>query len=386
MVAPSESIPKPVKVAQVVHSLGAGGTERLVIDLCLALAPLAELQVLCLDEPRVWARQLTDHGIPVTALGRTPGFDIGLARAIAREFRAWKPDVVHCHHYAPYVYGTLGSLMSIRAKVIYTEHGRLSDAPWSWKRKLANNLFGRLPGCFFAVSHDLRNYMIEGGMPAHRMEVIYNGIPPGDPPGAAERQDARARLGLPESAYVAGTVARLDPVKDLPSLLEAFCALRASRPDASLVIVGDGDERASLETDAKRRGIANAVHFTGQRDDARDLLPAFDVYVNCSITEGVSVTILEAMAASRPVVVTRVGGTPEVVEHDVTGWLVPARVPTELGSALCHLAENDALASRLARAARAHVESQFATQTMLSRYLSIYGIAPPCQMIPTGSS
>lgn len=364
----------PLKVAQVVHSLGAGGTERLVIDLCLALEAVVELCVICLDEPGIWASRLTDRGIPVVALSRKPGFDLSLVHKVARELRRSHADVVHCHHYAPYIYGALGSLASVRAKMVYTEHGRLSEAPWSSKRKLANRLFGRLPGHFFAVSGDLREYMVEGGMPGNRMSVIYNGIHPGSVPGVTERTDARMRLGIPDSAYVVGTIARLDPVKDLPSLLEAFSGLRASRSDATLIIVGDGDKRSELETEVARRSLADVVHFTGHRDDARELLPAFDIYVNCSITEGVSVTILEAMAAARPVVATRVGGTPEVLEHDVTGLLVAARSPAELGDALRRLATDSMLASRLGAAARAHVEANFATRTMLDRYLTVYGV------------
>lgn len=365
---------RKLRLTHVVLSLGAGGTERLVIDLCKGLLDVADLQVLCLDELGVWSSELVDAGVPVTRLGREPGFDWGLIRRVRTHLAAHQSDVVHCHHYTPYIYGGLGAL-GTRTKVIYTEHGRLTDEPWTTKRRIANGIFGRLPGQFYAVSDNLREHMVDGGMPDHRVKVIYNGIPPLEIPDSAARLDARARMGIDPEAYVLGTVARLDPVKDLPTLVEAYARFREQYQErnAVLAIVGDGDERGALEAAVAKQGLNDSVVFLGHRNDARALLAGFDVYVNCSLTEGVSVTILEAMAAALPVVVTKVGGTPEVIQHEQNGLMVAARDSANLTDAFVRLAGDRGLGERLGATARTRIETQFATKTMRKNYLLAYG-------------
>ena len=136
-------------------------------------------------------------------------------------------------------------------------------------------------------------------------------------------------------------------------------------------MVGDGPDRDLLEREARARGLEHAVHFLGHRDDARAYLPGLDVYVNCSISEGISLTILEAMAAGVPVVATSVGGTPEIVTDQV-GRLVPARDPSALADALAVLADAPALRATLGRAARARVAEHFTIEAMTARYLAMY--------------
>ena len=138
---------------------------------------------------------------------------------------------------------------------------------------------------------------------------------------------------MPADALVVGTVARLDPVKHLQALVEATAQLVGRGRPVHALVVGDGPDRDLLEREARARGLEHAVHFLGHRDDARAYLPGLDVYVNCSISEGISLTILEAMAAGVPVVATAVGGTPEIVTDQV-GRLVPARDASALADAL----------------------------------------------------
>ncbi len=134
---------------------------------------------------------------------------------------------------------------------------------------------------------------------------------------------------MPADALVVGTVARLDPVKHLQTLVEAVAQLAHRGRQVHVLVIGDGPERDSLERETRARRLEHAVHFLGHRDDARAWLPGMDVYVNSSISEGISLTILEAMAAGVPVVATAVGGTPEIVTDEV-GRLVPARDPSAL--------------------------------------------------------
>jgi glycosyltransferase involved in cell wall biosynthesis len=361
-----------IGVLHVVLSLDPGGTERLVVQICQRLQPRFRLAVCALDEAGDWAPDLRLRGIDVVPLQRGPGFRPSLGRRIAELTRRYRASVVHCHHYSPFVYGAIAALLRPGLKIVYTEHGRLSDAPPSLKRRVVNPVLGRLPHAAFAVSHALRGSMIAEGFPAGRLTVIHNGVElaPSFPP--LSRRDARALLGLPDHAFVVGTVARLDPVKDLGASIEAVARARASVPGVVLAIVGEGGERGRLEATAAQLGVSDRVRFLGRRDDARRLLPALDVYVNSSISEGISLTILEAMAASVPVVATRVGGTPEIVTDGQSGLLVPARRPSALSAALQRFASEPDLRRQLGAEGRATVEQRFTIDGMVDRYAEVY--------------
>lgn len=362
-----------IRLLHVVLSLGPGGTERLVLDMANRVQGEVEVSICCIDDAGDWAPQATARGIEVVALHRRPGFALSLAPRIARLLRERAVNAVHCHHYSPFVYGSLAAALERGVRLVYTEHGRLSDAPPSRRRRLANTVLGRLPGRFVAVSSDLRDHMVAGGLPRSRVEVIHNGIDPGPPPDRPARARARQLLDLPADAQILGSVARFDPVKQLPTMIEAFAEIAAVTPRAVLVLVGDGPARASLTQRTRDRPeLAGRVRFLGHRDDVRQLLPAFDIYLNSSETEGLSVTILEAMATALPVVATRVGGTPELVADGVTGILVPPRDPTALGDAAAALLSDPERMCLLGTAGRARLEAHFTIGAMTQAYLRLY--------------
>lgn len=359
------------RVMQLVLSLSPGGTERLVIEIVRALSQRIDSIVCCLDEPGAWASELAAINVPVVSLARTPGFQPRLAMRLARLLKEHRVDVVHCHHYSPYVYGLLASILKPGVQLVFTEHGKLSDAGPSSKRRLVNPILSWRPGRLCAVSADLKQRMVDEGFPARRLSVLYNGIDPGERPTAAQRQAARVELGIPDDAFVAGTVGRLDPVKNLPLLLQAHAMLRDTHANARVVIVGDGPERGALEAKAAELGISASVVFTGYRQDVRQLMSAFDVYVNCSTYEGVSLTILEAMASVLPVVATPVGGNPEVVVDQETGVLVEGR-PRLLADAIAALAIDPRRRRVMGDAGRWRVKRHFSIARMVEQYASAY--------------
>jgi glycosyltransferase involved in cell wall biosynthesis len=234
-----------------------------------------------------------------------------------------------------------------------------------------NPLLSRWPGRLCAVSADLKNHMVAEGFPARRVGVTYNGIDPGHRPTAFQRASARAALGLPEDAFVVGTVARLDPVKNLHLLIQAHAFLVSRHPQIRTVVIGDGAERAALEEHAARSGFAASITFAGYRSDVRLLMAAFDVYVNCSSYEGVSLTILEAMATALPVVATRVGGNPEVVIDHETGLLVPGN-PRALADAIAGLVHDDRRRHAMGDAGRFRVKRHFSIARMVEEYAEVY--------------
>lgn len=359
-------------VMQLVLSLVPGGTERLTVELARRLSGRFRMSVCCLDERGDWASEVEAAGVPVTTLHRRPGFHPSLGLRVAALASKMNAGVIHCHHFSPFVYGTIATLANRQARLIFTEHGRLSDAPPTRKRRIVNAILSRLAGPSFAVAYELREHMLAEGFVAGRLGVIHNGIEIGAVPDEAARDDARRLLGLDPAAIVVGTVARLDPVKDLGTLIAAVADARARLPSLVLVIVGDGPEREALQAAARECAVADIVRFAGYSSEIRRLLAAFDIYANSSISEGISLTILEAMAAAVPVIATRVGGTPEVVLDGSTGLMVAARSPNELAAALIELATSPAKRRTFGLAGRARVESSFTIDRMVEDYAREY--------------
>ena len=328
------------------------------------------MAVCCLDEAGTWGEQLRDEGIAVEALGRRAGFHPTFSRRVAAAAKRHHANVIHAHQYSPFVYGSIARLWQPSVRVIFTEHGRLSDAPPSTKRRVANWMLSRVPYEAFAVSDDLKKHMVAEGFAHRRVNVIHNGIEVGPPPNPTARRTIRTELGVSDGEMIVGTIARLDQVKDLGTLIRAVERLNHDLR-VTLLIVGDGPERANLEALAVAGTRKVPVRFLGHRDDARDVLAGCDAYANSSISEGISLTILEAMAAQLPVVATNVGGTPEIIDA-TCGRLIPARNPEALKDALLGLTKEPTLRQRLGQAARQRVTERFTLERMVAQYRDAY--------------
>ena len=371
---PSRPAVRPTRLCRVLHvvlSLRAGGTERLVVALAERLRHDFRVAICCLEEAGPWGEELRRSGVPITELSRSEGFRPMLGYQIARAARQHGADVIHCHHYSPFVYGAISRLFYPGVRLIFTEHGRLADDPPSAKRRLANTVLAHAADAVFTVSDDLKQHLMREGFGERAIRVLHNGIDPGPAPDRQARLTARRLIGATDDHCVIMSVARLDPVKDLITLLEAFSHVRAAHTHVRLVIVGDGPERESLERAIIQRGLTGSVMLMGHRNDVRHLIAGADIYANSSIFEGVSLTILEAMAAGLPVVATRVGGNPEVVSHDM-GVLVPPRDAASLAAALVALVDAPARRAELGVNARTRLERYFSIEQMVREYASVY--------------
>jgi len=294
-----------------------------------------------------------------------------LAPAIAQAAKAHDATVLHAHHYTPFVYSAIANVMRPRTRVIFTEHGRLSDKGPSAKRRAVNRVLSYLPAGVFSVSAELGEHLVAEGFRRNQVKVVYNGIDVGPATNSEDRAQVRRELGVGDTTCVVGTIARLDPVKDLGNLIAAIGMLNTAGEQLAAAVIGDGPERAGLAGQAISAGLGRTVRFLGQRTDARRWLAGCDVYVNCSTSEGVSLTILEAMAAGLPIIATAVGGTPEVVDN-TCGRLVPARNPTALAEAIKTLMHSPSERANLGKAARARVESRFTLDRMIAEYKAVY--------------
>ena len=361
----------PPTVLQVVLRLDPGGTERLVIEMVRRLHTRVPMAVCCLDAAGAWADRVTSLGVPLHVLDRQPGFDPRLSWRLAAIARRVGADVLHCHHYSPFVYGRLASMLAPGTRAVYTEHGRLSDNPPSMKRWAVNHLIMAGARDLFAVSHDLRAHLRQEAVPA-RMQVIWNGVDPGEAPLPGSGAAARMQLGVASDDWVVGAVARLDPVKDFVMLVEAVTIAARVHPRLRLVIIGDGPERATIEQAIARHGAASHVRLLGHRDDVRALLAGVDVFANSSTSEGISLTLLEAMAAELPIVATRVGGTPEVVVEGRTGLLAPARDAAGFAGALIEASADPTRARAWGLEGRRRLLAHFTIDEMVRRYEEVY--------------
>ncbi|WP_437484461.1 glycosyltransferase [Sorangium sp. So ce1014] len=377
-VGPRAAPGQPAKVAHVVLSLNVGGLERVVLRLLERTARDRFAPVVCaLHEPGALAEELARLGVPLVVLARRPGLDPGLPVRLSAWLRREGIRLVHTHNPGPHLYGALAAGLARAARlpggggprVIHTKHGR--NYPKQRRKVLVNRLAAALTDRVVAVSDDARAVALEvERVDPAKVVTILNGVDtdvfrPGDA-GAA-----RARLGVPASGYHVGCVARLSPEKDHATLLAAFARLREVRPDAHLSLIGDGPLRPALEQQAARLGLGGAVTFTGTRGDVAELLPAFDVFALASLTEGISLTLIEAAAAGVPIVATRVGGNPEILEEGETGLLVAPGAPETLAAAL------EAVAVRQDRAAmgmrgRARVVERFGVDRMVRAYEDLY--------------
>jgi L-malate glycosyltransferase len=365
-----------VHVLQVVHGMGIGGTERVVMDLARHFnSPGFRTSVCCLDELGDFGRQLRGDGVTVEVLGRRPGVDLGLVRRLQRLCRDLDVHLVHAHQYTPYFYAATACLLRPSLKVIFTEHGRHHPDRLRPRRAVYNQLLRTVTPRYTAVSEFTRESLVAfEKMPRSRIRVIYNGVNTGPAAASMEPLKARRHLGLDVNAGVILSVGRMDRVKDFATLLRAMPRVIREVPGALLLVAGDGDNgyMAELRALAAALGVEARVRFLGGRLDVPDLFAACDVFALTSITEATSMTVLEAMRAGRAVVATDVGGNSELVTHGETGLLVPVGHSGAAADALILLLRSPAQARRMGAAGRRRMADRFDAARAFEAYEQLY--------------
>jgi len=366
---------RPV-IAHVLHRLERAGAEVLAAGLARQLADRFDFVFFCLDGLGPLAEELKKDGFVVEALDRRPGIDLSLGRALRRHRRRHHVSLIHAHQYTPFFYSALsrGRIPGRRSTpILFTEHGRHYPDHRSTRRVLANKLLLAGRDRVTAVGRFVSEALVQNeGIAPKRIDVIYNGITPGPEPTDTDRADARAQLGIDATRPVAIQIARFHTVKDHGSALRAWAEVCKAVPDALLVLIGEGDERAAMQALASELGLGESVLFAGERANARTLIPAADLCMLTSLSEGVSVTLLEAMAGCKPVVATDVGGNSEVVVHEETGLLAPRSDPDALAKHITTLLRDRALADTYGKAGRQRLLSRFTAERMHDAYAAVY--------------
>jgi glycosyltransferase involved in cell wall biosynthesis len=225
---------------------------------------------------------------------------------------------------------------------------------------------------FIAITEAVKQVMIDDGLPAEKIDVIYSSTDVEHCARAKRVPGLRDELGIPDGARVVGNVAALVGHKGQAYLLEAAAGVLKECPEAFFLILGEGELRAELAARARDLGIDARVSMPGFRDDPLACMKELDVFVMSSWGEGMGSVVCEAMALELPIVVTRAGGLPEVIEHEVSGLTVPPRDPEALAAAILRLLNAPAEAATLAASARGAVERRFSVETMVDRTLLLY--------------
>jgi sugar transferase (PEP-CTERM/EpsH1 system associated) len=354
-----------VRVVHLVLSLHVGGLEKVVLDLTRHTDPQTfDTRVLCLQDSGPLRPRIEALGMSVDSLGLR---ELGKGRTLfrlVRWLRQARPHVLHTHNPTPHLFGALAARAAGVPVVVHTKHGR--NYPDSPRAVVWNRLASWLSDRVVAVSADAAEVARQvEHVPGRKVQVIRNGVdlaefaaPAGPVPRAAKRAVHVARLN--------------DLVKDQTTLLRAARLVADRDPAFRLTIVGDGPDGPRLTALADELGLRQHVQFLGFRSDVRSLLGSADLFVLSSLTEGISLTLLEAMAAGLPVVATEVGGNREVVVPGETGLLVPAGSPAALAEAMLTVLQDPDQARRMGGAGRRRVEERFGLPSMIRGYEQLY--------------
>ena len=350
----------PLQVAHVALQLETGGLERLLVEFvrCADRASVSP-RVICMGERGPVADDLERLGCPVTALGLAPGLRPRALFELTSLFRSECIDVVHTHNTKPLLYAGPAARMAGVPAVVHTRHGQRHGA--SRRQNFLFRLAARCAHRIVCVSEDSRRCSEREGLGGRRLVTIPNGI--------CLDRFCSERVALDGPALFVG---RLTAEKDVATLLQAATRVGREMPGFRLRIVGDGPCASELRELAWSLGLSSVVAFLGPRSDVAELLRTSSMLVLPSRTEGIALTVLEAMASGLPVVATRVGGTPEAVEDGVTGRLVAVGDADGLAAAMSEMLGHPDRAHRMGIAGQVRARERFDVRAMVAAYEALY--------------
>ncbi len=377
-----------IHILHLVLSMGVGGAERVISHLVTG-QPQGQVRqtVCCLDRIGSLGSSLQDRGYKMDIVPRRSGVDWRLVFRLRNYCRKQRVDIIHTHGESPWFYGALAAniIPWQRIPCITTIHGYGGGDRAELKNYRLWRWLARLSGKVVFVSRIFEKELLAAGLAADKTTTIYNGV--AHQCGHEKLQDFDKRASLQELAlneddYLIGIVARLSPIKNHTLLLRAVARLCETNPrEIRLIVVGDGPERATLERLSTELSLDRTIVFCGERQDVAKYYALFDIFVLPSFSEGISMTILEAMAAGVPVVASDVGGNMEIIRHGKNGMLFPSDNLDALVQAISTLIQNKSVAAKLAAEGQRTVRATFSMDTMLTAYRELYH-----ELVETGGS
>jgi sugar transferase (PEP-CTERM/EpsH1 system associated) len=374
------AVGEPPLILHLVHRFAIGGLENGIVNLINFLPPERYRHaIVSLTDYTDFRQRIRRTDVPVLALHKSEGHDLGVYWRFWRILLKLRPTILHTRNLPTLEFAVLAALARVRGRV-HGEHGRdVYDLDGlSAKYRMLRRLAKPFVHQYITVSDELAHWLTTTiSIPSSQVLHIYNGV---DVQRFTPRIGGRGSLGPPgfatPNSFIIGTVGRMQTVKNQMLLVSAFVRLLAIQPifrdRVRLVVVGDGPLREECLRILHEGGAANLAWLPGERDDIPEILRFLDLFVLPSLAEGISNTILEAMASGVAVVATRVGGNPELVRVEETGVLVPPEDPEALASALFSCVANPERVRSMGSAGRKRVESQFSVKVMVEKYLGVY--------------
>lgn len=381
---------QPRLVAHVVHRFGVGGLENGIVNLVNRMPSerWRHVVVALTDVDPGFAARIERNDVRLVALGKRPGHLVRDYPRLFRLFRELRPTIVHTRNLAALEAVVPAKVAGVRVR-IHGEHGFDMHDPLgrSARYRTLRRVYRPFVTRYVTVSRHLADYLArEVGIPRDRVSQIYNGVDTARfRPVAALRQRLRDCPFQDATHWLVGFVGRMEAVKDPKNLARAFIRALELDPhgarDMRLVMVGDGALWPEVSAMLDAHGVGDRVWIAGERSDVADILRSLDCFVLPSLAEGISNTLLEAMASGLAVVATAVGGNRELIEAGVTGTLVPAQDSEALARAILDYRRDGAMVLRHGEAARRVVEERYSLDRMAADYVTLYervlaGIAP----------
>ena len=368
-------------IVHVIYRLTIGGLENGVVTLANRIPPERYRQtIVCLAGYDDFRQRIQRSDVEVISVDKREGHDLSMYLRLWKVIRRLDPDIVHTRTFGV-LDSQICSLGSGRRRRVHSEHGRESSRLFEQnpRRELMRRLLSPLVHHFITVSKDLSSRLAKSeGVSADQVTQIYNGV---DTDRFCPSRDYRPVIGspdgfFPKDAFVIGTVGRMQPVKDQITLVKAFLELLRAVPEARnrgrLVLVGDGPLREEALRLLHSHDASTLAWLPGERADIPELLRRLDLFVLPSREEGVSNTILEAMATALPVVAMRVGGNPELVDSEHTGLLVPPHSGHHMAEAIARYFRNPAMVADHGQRGRDRAMREFSLTAMIDKYLCVY--------------
>ena len=367
-------------IVHVIFRLDVGGLENGLVNLINQTPPgVYRHAIICVTHATEFRKRITASDVTIIELNKKPGKDLAVYWRFFRALRKLRPDVVHTRNVNTIEFQPVAALAGVQTR-IHGEHGwDVHDLHGtSRKYRVLRMLVRPFVDQFIVVSKGLHDYLTASiRIPPERITLIYNGVdlgkfhPRETMEGETEQVDATDK-----GQTVIGTIGRMKEVKNQQLLVQAFIGLvnqyPRERSKIRLIMVGNGPLRDGLMNDLREMGLQELSSFPGACDNISELLRDIDIFVLPSKNEGISNTVLEAMATGLPVVATRVGGTPEIVLDGITGVLTKDDDVSGLVSAISRYVEDAELRLRHGAAAREHVQAKFSLDSMVGKYLEVY--------------
>jgi glycosyltransferase involved in cell wall biosynthesis len=364
---------KKPHVMQITHDLAIGGLQQVVVNLCKTIdRNTFDISVLCLRNLGEFVPEVEGLGIKVFYLPQKQnGTDYFSFLKVAKILRQEKVDVIHTHNTQPFIDGTIGALLTGVKTIVHTDHAR--DFPDKKRYMCAEWLMSHFAHKIVGVSnHTSQNLIKYEKISPNKIITIMNGIDGSRYNITINKDKKKKELGIKKGGPIIGLGVRLSEQKGITYLLQAMPEVIKFFPDITLVIAGEGPCEDALKKDAIHLGIDQHVLFIGPRVDIPELLKLFDLYVLPSLWEGLPMVLLEAMAASCPIVATNVGGTSMVITHGVNGSLVRPKEPAHLASGIINLLSNEKLRQRYIDHGREVFNKNFCASVMTKKYEKLY--------------